>query len=265
MRRLMSQGGAFYHFGLPGSALARLKMINVVTVSILAMFVGFILLDTFWRPRRYPSSPWWRLRGVGAFMVYMTIALFAPLLWDAFLAEHRLLDLTAQPLWLQLGAGFVMYQLTMYLWHRSLHGVDFLWRHLHQTHHSAERVDVWGAFWFHPLDMVAWTLQGSLALVWIVGISVEAVIPIVLLNSFMGMFTHANVRTPRWLGWIVARPEMHAAHHERGVHRSNYCDLPLIDMMFGTWNNPKTAPKEAGFYDGASAELGALLVGKTLA
>ena len=73
------------------------------------------------------------------------------------------------------------------------------------------------------------------------------------------------MRTPRWLGWFIARPEMHAAHHERGVHRSNYCDLPLIDMIFGTWNNPKTAPKEAGFYDGASSELGALLVGKKLA
>lgn len=39
----------------------------------------------------------------------------------------------------------------------------------------------------------------------------------------------------------------------------------LIDMIFGTWNNPKTAPKEAGFYDGASSELRALLVGKKLA
>ncbi|MBW8302409.1 MAG: sterol desaturase family protein, partial [Brevundimonas sp.] len=128
----------------------------------------------------------------------------------------------------------------------------------------AERVDVWGAFWFHPLDMLGFTLQGSLALVWIVGLSVEAVIPIVLVNSFMAIFTHANVSTPRWLGWFIARPEMHAAHHERGEHRSNYCDLPLIDMIFGTYRNPKTAPKAAGFYDGASSELGALLVGKKL-
>lgn len=240
-------------------------MFNIVTGSILAMFAGFILLDTAWRPRGYPTTPWWRLKGVLAFLVYMAVALFAPLLWDAFLAEYRLIDLTTQPLWLQLGVGFVMFQLTMYLWHRTMHGVDFLWRHLHQTHHSAERMDVYGAFWFHPLDMLAFTLQGSLALVWIVGLSVEAVIPIVLVNSFMAMFTHANVRTPRWLGWFIARPEMHAAHHERGAHRSNYCDLPLIDMIFETYNNPQTAPKEAGFYDGASSELGALLIGRKLA
>ena len=240
-------------------------MFNIVTGSVLAMFAGFILLDTFWRPHDYPATPWWRVKGVLAFLAYMAVALFAPLLWTAFLAEHRLIDLTAQPLWLQLSLGMLVYQLGMYAWHRALHGSGFLWRHLHQTHHSAERVDVWGAFWFHPLDMVAWTLQGSLCLSWIVGLSIEAVIPITLATSFMGMFTHANVRTPHWLGWFISRPEMHAAHHERGVHRSNYCDLPVIDMVFGTYRNPETAPGQAGFFDGASSRLGALLIGRKLA
>lgn len=240
-------------------------MFNIVTGSIAAMFAGFILLDTVWRPREYPATAWWRVKGVLAFLTYMVIALFAPLLWSAFLAEHRLIDLTTQPLWLQLGAGMLAYQLGMYAWHRTLHGTDFLWRHLHQAHHSAERVDVYGAFWFHPLDMVAWTLQGSLCLTWIVGLSLEAVIPITLATSFMGMFTHANIRTPRWLGWFIARPEMHAAHHERGVHRSNYCDLPVIDMLFGTCRNPVREPGQAGFFDGASARIGALLIGRKLA
>lgn len=240
-------------------------MFNIVTGSIAAMFAAFILLDTVWRPREYPATAWWRVKGVMAFLLYMAVALFAPLLWDAWLAEYRLIDLTAQPLVLQLVIGMVVYQLGMYLWHRTLHGTDFLWRHLHQTHHSAERVDVYGAFWFHPLDMVAFTLQGSLCLTWVVGLSLEAIIPITLATSFMAMFTHANVRTPRWLGWFIARPEMHAAHHERGVHRSNYCDLPVIDMIFGTYRNTKTAPKEAGFFDGASGKVGALLIGRELA
>ena len=33
-------------------------MFNIVTCSILAMFAGFILLDTLWRPRDYPVTPW---------------------------------------------------------------------------------------------------------------------------------------------------------------------------------------------------------------
>lgn len=240
-------------------------MFNIITVSVLAMFAGFILLDTLWRPRDYPSTPWWRIKGVAAFLVYMAISLTAPLIWDAFLAQHRLFDLTTRPLWLQIGIGLIVFELGMYLWHRTLHGTDFLWRHLHQTHHSAERVDVFGAFWFHPLDMAGWVLQGSLCLVWIVGLSLEAVIPVVLMTSFMAMFTHANLRTPRWLGYFIARPEMHAVHHERGVHRSNYCDLPVIDMVFGTYRNPVAAPREAGFFDGASDRVAALLIGRKIA
>ena len=259
---MLDQLSAYASFA---TAFAVALLTSPITMAVGLMFVGFILLDALWRPRDYPDTPGWRVRGLLAFLVYLVVSAAAPLAWDAWLAEHRLIDLTSQPLWLQIGLGLLVFELGMYAWHRCLHGSDVLWRHLHQTHHSAERIDVFGAFWFHPLDMIGWSLQGSLCLVWAVGLSVEAVVPIVLAASFMAMFTHANVRTPRWLGWFIARPEMHAAHHERGVHRSNYCDLPMIDMIFGTYRNPKEDPAEAGFFDGASARLGDLLVGRKLA
>ena len=41
-------------------------------------------------------------------------------------------------------------------------------------HHSAERLDTWGAFWFSPLDMVGWTAVFSLSLT-LVGLTPEAV------------------------------------------------------------------------------------------
>lgn len=49
--------------------------------------------------------------------------------------------------------------------HRAMHRFDPLWRVFHQMHHSAERVDTYGAFWFSPWDMVGWTVLGSLMLV----------------------------------------------------------------------------------------------------
>jgi hypothetical protein len=76
------------------------------------------------------------------------------------------------------------------------------------------------------------------------------------------MFTHANIRTPRWLGYFISRPEMHAVHHERGSHSGNYCDLPVIDMIFGTYRNPEKFEGEAGFYDGASARVGDMILGR---
>jgi sterol desaturase/sphingolipid hydroxylase (fatty acid hydroxylase superfamily) len=51
-------------------------------------------------------------------------------------------------------------------------------------------------------------------------------------------------------------------HHERGVHRFNYSDLPLWDIVFGTFRNPATFDAKTGFYDGASARVLEMIVGK---
>ena len=109
-----------------------------------------------------------------------------------------------------------------------MHNTPFLWRWFHQMHHSAERVDIWGALYFHPFDTLGWTLVGSLALVLGFGVSAEAAIVINVVATFYGMFQHANIRTPHWLGYIIQRPESHSGHHERGVHARNYRDLPLL-------------------------------------
>ena len=240
-------------------------MLFALLGTIAAMFAAFALTDLLAPARTYSKSPWWKVRGLAAMTLYFATAFTAPLLWDAWLAEHRLFDASVLPLWAQIAGGLLVLQFGVYFWHRTMHANDFLWRHLHQTHHSAERIDVWGAFWFHPLDMVGWALLGSLCLVGGFGVQAEAAIVVSLLSTFMAMFTHANIRTPRWLGWFVSRPEMHATHHERGVHRYNYSDLPVIDMLFGTYRNPRTFDAQAGFYDGASLKLWSLLIGRKLA
>ena len=38
--------------------------------------------------------------------------------------------------------------------------------------------------------------------------------------------------------------------------------LPIVDMLFGTFCNPKEHRTEVGFYPGASARLGAMLIGR---
>ena len=79
--------------------------------------------------------------------------------------------------------------------------------------------------------------------------------------AFNAAFQHANIRTPRWLGYLIQRPESHGVHHGRGIHRYNYADLPLWDMVFGTFRNPQpeATPRTAGFYPGASARLATML------
>ena len=79
---------------------------------------------------------------------------------------------------------------------------------------------------------------------------------------FAGIFQHANINTPRWLGYIIQRPESHTIHHGRGLHKYNYCDLPIIDIIFGTFRNPKGYQMETGYYDGASARIVDMLLFK---
>ena len=70
---------------------------------------------------------------------------------------------------------------------------------------------------------------------------------------------------PRWLGLLVQRPESHSWHHARGVHAHNYSDLPLFDILAGTWKNPGEFAPAQGFHPGASSEFGNLLRGRDVA
>ena len=122
-------------------------------------------------------------------------------------------------------------------------------------HHSAEKLDIPSAFYFSPMDMIGFTILGSLVFALIIGVDPTAATVIILGLNFLSIFQHANISTPQWLGYIIQRPEQHAVHHSRGVHAYNYSDFPVYDLIFGTFNNPKDFQGEYGFYDGASARV----------
>jgi sterol desaturase/sphingolipid hydroxylase (fatty acid hydroxylase superfamily) len=240
-------------------------MIGLYHYLALALFTGFALLELVAQGRAFPAVVRWRLKGTAFALLYFAVGTYAPLLWDGWLGEHRLLAADTLPLAVQIVGGFLLLELGIYVWHRTMHNVQPLWRWFHQLHHSAERVDIWGAFYFHPLDMIGWALLTSLALVLGFGVSAEAAIVVNVLATFYSMFGHLNVRTPRWLGYLIARPESHTAHHERGVHARNYGDLPLFDMIFGTFHNPPRFEGQVGFHEGGSQKVGAMLIGRQIA
>jgi sterol desaturase/sphingolipid hydroxylase (fatty acid hydroxylase superfamily) len=229
-----------------------------------ALFFGFIVLELCLPGRAFPRVGFWKLKGVAFFLLYLVVASFSPLLWTEFLGEHRLVDATSLGTWWGALVGILAVELFVYTWHRTMHSVPFLWRWFHQMHHSAERIDVFGAFYFHPLDMVGFTLMGSLGLVWAVGITPEAAGLANLVVTILAIFQHTNVKTPAWLGYFVQRPESHSLHHQRDVHGYNYADLPIFDILFGTFRNPATWDAKAGLYDGASSRIGAMLIGRDL-
>lgn len=239
-------------------------LLDPLTLAVIGIFFGLALWEALFPARRLPRVRHWRSKGLLAFAAFIAISSYLPLLWAEWLAPIQLFDLSSWNTLSGAAVGVLLYEAGVWIWHRGLHGSNYLWRYLHQMHHSAERLDTWGAFWFSPLDMVAWTALFSLALT-LVGLAPAAVFATVCVTTFLSVFQHANVRTPRWLGVVVQRPESHSWHHARGVHANNYSDLPLFDILMGTWHNPHEFAPEQGFHAGASSEYADLLLGRDVA
>jgi sterol desaturase/sphingolipid hydroxylase (fatty acid hydroxylase superfamily) len=236
-----------------------------ILATVLGSFAGLLLIEAIVPGRHFPKVRAWRLRGVASLVLYLAVASTLPLVTDGVLGEHRLIDASGLGVAGGTIVGLLVLELAIYGWHRALHRSPFLWRWFHQVHHSAERIDAAGAFYFGPLDMIGFTLLGSVTLVFAVGVAPEAAVYANVIATLLNLFQHANIRTPRWLGTIVQRPENHAVHHQRGVHGWNYGDIALWDIVFGTWRNPARFEGEGGFFAGSTDRLGAMLVGRDIA
>lgn len=230
-------------------------LLDPLSLAVLGIYAAFVAWEAFRPARRLPRVRAWRVIGLTSFAIYFFASSYLPLLWDETLAEYRLFDLTQWGVVSGTVVALLVYEAFTYAWHRTMHRSKAIWQSFHQMHHSAERLDTFGAFFFSPLDMLGWTVLGSLALTLFVGVSPKAVTATILIVSLLAILQHANVKTPRWLGFFVQRPESHSIHHQRGVHAKNYADLPLFDILFGTFENPEHFADETGFYDGASGRI----------
>lgn len=224
----------------------------------LGFIPAFMLLDLLHRAKPYRRAPWYRLRGTLMSVAVIAGSFGLAWLWETVLVFPTLFDLSWMHPLLGAGVGILVYELAHYWYHRGAHRFDWLWRAAHQTHHSTESHDAFGANYTSPLDFFMFGSIPVLVMVPLLGLSAEAATIGAAFIAFNAMFQHANIRTPRWVGYIIQRPESHSQHHARGVHRYNYSDLPLWDMVFGTFRNPKEFAEEVGLWHGASAKVPAM-------
>ena len=233
-----------------------------VSLAVFAVSGALMRWEAAAPARRLPHVRLWRLRGLATFALYFVLSSYLPLLWSERLAGRQLLDLGGLGTVGGALAGVLLYEAGVCAWHRTMHASPTLWRLFHPMHHSAERIDTCGAFWAHPLEMCAWIALFSLGLTLVLGLGAEASTGVILATTFLSMFRHAHVRTPRWLGFLVRRPESHSLHHARGVHGHNDSDLPVFDLLFGSFRNPAAHAGATGFYDGASARVPEMLLAR---
>ena len=223
---------------------------NPALVPVVMVPLAWLLMlatEARWPARRYPAVGGWRRLGAGFFAVVAVTGTLTPVLWEwVGLTRLRLLELGGLG-WYGYPLGLVLVSGLTYGWHRAAHRFDFLWRATHQLHHSPERVDVAGAFFTHPLEVVVKTSLGVLGTTVVLGLAPPVAAMVSSTLAVLSIFGHWNVNTPRWLGYLVPRPEMHAVHHHAGHTPRNFGDLPCWDVLFGTYINPRRFEGAVGF------------------
>ncbi len=230
-------------------------LLDPISLTALGIYAVLIIWEALFPARPLPKVKHWKLKGMTSFAVFFFLSSYLPLLTDPFLSQFQIFDLTSLG---NIGGGIVailLYELGVFVWHRAMHKSNFLWRTFHQMHHSAERMDTYGAFYFSLFDMIGFTFLGSICLALLIGVTPQAVTIMLLATMFLGIFQHTNIKTPHWLGYFIQRPESHTIHHARGVHKHNYSDLPIFDIIFGSFKNPRDYRHETGFYQGASSRI----------
>lgn len=234
------------------------------SIIVISIFLVLMIAEELFPGRALPKIKNWKIKGISAFVLYFFLSTYLPMFWNDTLAKYQLFDMSSLGDYGGAIVALLIYEFGVYIWHRSMHKSNILWRVFHQMHHSAERVDTYGAFFFSLMDMIGFTFLTSLALVVAGGFTVQATIYAIYGATFLAVIQHANIKTPQWMGYIFQRPESHSLHHAKGVHGFNYSDLPLFDIILGTFKNPKEFASETGFYNGASSRIGDMLLFKDI-
>ena len=239
-------------------------LMDPASLIVIGIFLCLMISEEIFPGRTLPKIKYWKIKGIISFIIYFYFSSYLPIIWNDYLAKYQLFDMSFLG---NLGGGLVallIYEFGVYIWHRAMHKSLLLWKIFHQMHHSAERVDTYGAFFFSLMDMIGFTFLTSLALVGIGGFTVQATIYAIYGATFLAVIQHANIKTPQWMGYVFQRPESHSLHHAKGIHAHNYSDLPLFDLILGTFKNPKEFSTETGFYTGASCRITDMLLFKDI-
>jgi sterol desaturase/sphingolipid hydroxylase (fatty acid hydroxylase superfamily) len=233
---------------------------DLIGLAIPVTYFALLATERIRPARRFPPRKGWQWIGI-AFLLTLAVfgAVVPSLMPQEWLATRRWVDGSAFGLLGGTVLGYVVLSGVMYAFHRTVHNVGFLWRGVHQLHHSPQRVDIPGSVVFHPTEILAQVAIQLFVTVIVLGLDPVAAALVGYVAAFYGMFQHWNVRTPRWLGYLIQRPESHCVHHRRGAHYYNYGDLPLWDILFGTFRNPANFIGECGFERPADRRLGAML------
>ncbi|MEJ0062364.1 MAG: sterol desaturase family protein [Alphaproteobacteria bacterium] len=207
-----------------------------------------------------PNAAGWYARAIFLNSAQFAIVIIAGLTWSKWMQGYSLFNIShMMP---DVAQGFLCWfagTFVFYWWHRARHASNFLWRALHQIHHSAARIEALTAFYKHPLEIAVNSVLSSFLIFVVLGASIEAAAWYNFFAAFGEFFYHANIRTPRWTGYFLQRPEHHSIHHCRDVHDFNYGDITWWDRIFGTFRECQDFVPHCGYHGDREQKLVSML------
>lgn len=227
----------------------------ILFLSVLSCFFLMLVIELI-----IPRSPWpkisnWLKQAMVFNAIQMASVILATLTWDQLLQQYSLFDCSELPLFISVAIGYFTITFIYYWWHRVRHSNAFLWRVFHQLHHSAERLELITSFFKHPFEIFANSILSSIIVYTLLGLTPLATTIVITITGISELFYHWNIKTPYWLGFIIQRPESHCIHHLYQHHHHNFSDLPIWDLLFGTFYNPKKMEFRCGFDRNKSQQI----------
>jgi len=218
-------------------------------VYYVATFIVALFIFERVRPSKaFVKSSYWYARALFFNLTSLAVMWLGYVSWDKWFNEYSVFTLSETlPSPLNGFIAYFIFTFFIYWWHRARHKNKLLWRVFHQIHHSIKRIELVASLYVHPFDMASNLLLGSLVGYLFLGLNFESVAWFNMYMFCMTHFLHSNIRVPRQLGYVLQTPQMHRRHHEYEKHNSNYADIVLWDMIFGTYVNPHEPCEQCGF------------------
>ena len=143
------------------------------------------------------------------------------------------------PYGVQLMTAIFLSDMCIYWGHRLSHQVPFLWR-FHRVHHTAPDLDWLAAHREHPVDNLYTRTIENLP-IFLLGFPLETIAGFVMFRGLWGLFIHSNINIKLGgLKYLIGSPHLHHWHHAKENPHCNYANLmPLMDVIFGTYYEPK--------------------------
>ena len=143
----------------------------------------------------------------------------------------------AQPVWLQAIEVLFVADLAQYWGHRAMHEHPRLWN-FHAVHHCPAEMDWLSGSRIHFLE-VLFTRSTVITPIYLLGFDPIAINFYVIWVGIQGVLIHSNTSLSFGpLRYLFTTPHFHHWHHAadaEAIDRNYAANLPVLDMIFGTY------------------------------